>query len=502
MTVRAWKPVVVLSLVGVGLVSVATAAPASTAPASAVVFPAGFGTPIYVGGTKVYSPPPATTTTIAATTTSTGVPTSTSTTSTTTAPTSTTTTTVPSTTSSTLPSTSPGCGLTQAAFCETFDAPAGNPATRTGDLNPTLWGVSRTNTAVNLGQGQWNVWAAATLNGSKISPPNDVRVINGQLVEAVNDNGGQSELAMYPKQPFDIDGRTGSVVFDTNADSQGPHAAWQEIWWTDQPVPSPGDQRSAQVPFARNSFGLAISGQCTGNVPYQQGGTGPYIGIDHMSMTANYAPTNVNFTNVGCVKKGTSTAMNHFEIRISQTRVEVWATDAGSTVLRQIANADVTMPMTRGVVWMQDVHYNACKFNTQCDHQFTWDNFGFDGPAPYRDLTFDVQDRTPTSLGWSLADTNITLTVPGVYWTQTPTAAYVLLNYFATDTNRPTVRVNGGTWSPSPNNGSTGYGWSTIAIPIPFTDLKVGVNTIEVQGGQPTVISNINIALIAAAPVP
>jgi hypothetical protein len=102
-----------------------------------------------------------------------------------------------------------------------------------------------------------------------------------------------------------------------------------------------------------------------------------------------------------------------------------------------------------------------------------------------------VQDRTPTSLGWSLADSNVTLTAPGVYWTQTPTAAYVLLNYFATDSNRPTVRVN---------NGSTGYGWSTIAIPIPFTDVKTGTNTIEVQGGQQTVIANINIALIAATP--
>jgi hypothetical protein len=111
-----------------------------------------------------------------------------------------------------------------------------------------------------------------------------------------------------------------------------------------------------------------------------------------------------------------------------------------------------------------------------------------------------VQDRTPTSLGWSLADSNVTLTAPGVYWTQTPTAAYVLLNYFATDSNRPTVRVNNGTWSPSPNNGSTGYGWSTIAIPIPFTDVKTGTNTIEVQGGQQTVIANINIALIAATP--
>ena len=175
------------------------------------------------------------------------------------------------------------CGLTNPAFCDTFDAAAGNPATRTGDLNPLVWGVSRTTT--NPGQQEWNLWSAATLNGASVRPPNDVRIIGGRLTEAVNDDGGQTTLAMYPKQPFDINGRTGKIAFDLADDSEGIHAAWPEIWFTDQPVPAPHGELSAQFPYARNSFGFSIAGQCEGNVTYGQGGSGPYVTVDRMQVT-------------------------------------------------------------------------------------------------------------------------------------------------------------------------------------------------------------------------
>ena len=77
-------------------------------------------------------------------------------------------------------------------------------------------------------------------------PPNDVIVCNGQLREASNDNvtggfeaGGVTVLAMYPKQPFDFAGRTGTVAFDVSNDTHGTHAAWPEFWVTDLPIPAP-----------------------------------------------------------------------------------------------------------------------------------------------------------------------------------------------------------------------------------------------------------------------
>src|SRR5260370_40190771 len=106
-----------------------------------------------------------------------------------------------------------------------------------------------------------------------------------------------------------------------------------------------------------------------------------------MWTTTNYAFNLRNFAMHGCVKRspGVGGPMNHIELRVSASHVEVWATDPGQTTLKQIATADLTMPLTRGLVWMEDVHYNAGKYSNQGNHTFAWDNFGFDAPILARD---------------------------------------------------------------------------------------------------------------------
>ncbi|MGZ4764215.1 MAG: hypothetical protein ACXV6M_00995, partial [Ilumatobacteraceae bacterium] len=73
-------------------------------------------------------------------------------------------------------------------FCETFDAPAGG-GTRTGDLNPVLWGVSRVGN-INPGQSMLDDVAQVSVDGCGptgwTTTPSDVRICNGQLFEAVN----------------------------------------------------------------------------------------------------------------------------------------------------------------------------------------------------------------------------------------------------------------------------------------------------------------------------
>jgi hypothetical protein len=136
-------------------------------------------------------------------------------------------------------------------FCETFDTPNPGIPSRTGGLDPRVWGVSRIVSFANFGTGMFNGWAASTpiigCNGTvTVSPPNDVMVCNGQLREATNDNplnvfdaGQVLTLAMYPKQPFDFAGRTGTISFDISNDSHGSHAAWPEFWMSNLPVPAP-----------------------------------------------------------------------------------------------------------------------------------------------------------------------------------------------------------------------------------------------------------------------
>src|SRR5260370_4292600 len=89
-------------------------------------------------------------------------------------------------------SSSPGCQFLSApgavpAFCDTFDQPAGT-GNRSGDLNGTVWGVSRLLGGVNSGQGQYYDASPTIMQKCVLSvpvqPPNDVAICNGQLVEA------------------------------------------------------------------------------------------------------------------------------------------------------------------------------------------------------------------------------------------------------------------------------------------------------------------------------
>ena len=116
------------------------------------------------------------------------------------------------------------CGMqlgSAVSFCETFDNKNPGIPSRTGELDPNVWGVSRA-----TGNEFWSSvqgWAATTqletCNGTTTSaPPNDIIICNGQLRQATNDNHGgrRRYVAMYPKQPFDFAGRTGTVSFDVS----------------------------------------------------------------------------------------------------------------------------------------------------------------------------------------------------------------------------------------------------------------------------------------------
>jgi hypothetical protein len=413
------------------------------------------------------------------------------------------------------------------AFCDGFNRASPNDSSknRSGDLDSKLWGVSRTNTATNTSQGQYNSWTPTTMMGcgagTNLLPNSDIRICNGRLYEAVTDAGGQSTLAMYPKQPFDISGgRTGTVSFDVSSDSQGPHAAWPEFWWTDQPVPAPVDHRSGQTAHPRNGIGIHFAVGCAPDH------YGTLQGVDTISVTRNYEMTSYGSGDYGggCdVPVGTATGMlNHYEIRISQSEIQVWEsdpTDSPATApLKQIAdlkNANITM--TKGLTWMLDAHYNGNKFDTQGTHTFAWDNFGFDGPGTYRDLAFDAVDSDPThgTLGYGANNKGIALNVPikGVYRLQTPTSALVTFNFFPWDTTVPSFRIKNadGTinqwhdtaWPFDPET----YSWRTIAVTVPVSEVKDGDSTIEfksstVNGFDDEVISNIDLILVAGSPVP
>lgn len=477
------------------------------------------------------NPVTTTTSTIPATTTTT-VPATTTTT--TPAPTTTTTIPVGPNTSSCRFDSTPGA---TPAFCDPFTAPAGT-GTRSGDLNGTVWGVSRALGQQNFGQGQYAATAPTQMDkcGTTVTvqPPNDVAICNGQVTEAVNDQGIVTSLAMYPKQPFDIAGRTGTMSFDVSNDSHGNHTAWPEIWYTDTPAPDPFTHFESLQEIPANAVGIRFENACVaGNTSclgaYPGVPSGPWVTVGSADVVTNYvsndtmfgpvAPT-LNVQVLDAVRPPSGPGQNnHFEIRFSTNQIDVYGTDAGTVApLRHLAViTNFTMPLTRGLLWMEDGHYNGNKEGIdQGTHTFTWDNFGFDGPRLPRDLTFDALDaNTPTpgypglfNEGWNVpTDGTTTLTVHTLPITAANIAAgsgaALLVNTYSYNPVTLQYKINGGAWQTAPWPYpclTAGYCAQdrTAALAVNKADVVVGVNTIQFKSNDATSVSNIDLALLGA----
>ncbi len=428
-------------------------------------------------------------------------------------------------------------------FCDTFDAPAGI-GNRAGDLNGHVWGVSRTNGYVNFGQHQYNAAPETQLlscDGIRtVRPQNDFIICNGQLREASNDNtpgeyeaGGVTVVAMYPKQPFDFSGRTGTVSFDVSNDTHGTHAAWPEFWMSDLPVPAPFNHFDTWQTLPKHGFGIRLAAMAA---PGQYGGCPNAFGtkrwtVDSAVIVRNYVMDDSNGLGgvrtkmavrpLDCVTSSpdNSGIMNHVEIRISQNQIDVFATDAGvaasRTTLKHIAAiTNANLSFSRGLIWLEDVHYNADKAETgpnvpsQRQHTFVWDNVAFDGPFTYRDFSYDALDANqpgPDYNAWNLgkfSDANQTSSWDVLNMPANPKAAAVrVLFNFSHETNPVpgviNVIVNGHAHqTPWPYPDTQTNTWRTFAVTIPIADLVAGTNVVELGSDQPLVTSNVNIVLV------
>lgn len=429
----------------------------------------------------------------------------------------------------------PQCGIQQPAFCETFDQPTDNTGgnVRSGQLDGMLWGVSRATGFANFGQTQFNAWSPTLqvqCDGSlsTVQPPNDVIVCGHQVREAVNDNTGVTVLAMYPKQPFDFAGRTGIIAFDVSNDTQGAHTAWPELWLTDQPVPAPFTHAASWFAAPRNGVGIRLSAS---TLPFE----GPSIAQicpsdNHPRWSAESVVVSRNYvvddqTEVGhttslkmldCViaSSGPNDGLNHVEVHVSQSQIDVWATDAGTTApLHHLATApNANLSFTRGLVWLEDAHYNADKFgqHDQKQHTFAWANVGFDGPVLPRDLTFDVPDAgSPTgqqvNLGYNAQPGTVPLPITGVQHLQDAAAALLTFNFFHyAPPSTITYVVNGHSHAvPWPYPDQTGGSWRALAALVPFSELVAGTNTVSFSFDQvETIVSNVDLVLVGAGGLP
>lgn len=436
------------------------------------------------------------------------------------------------------PQASANCGLqlgTAVTFCDTFDISSSN-GIRQGALNSDVWGVSRVSGYLNFGQSWYNRWNATPIvmcdnTTPTVIAPNDVVICNGQLREAVQDNntgilddGGVTSLAMYPKQPFDFANRTGTVAFDLSNNTAGIHASWPEFWMSDLPIPDPFNHFDSWQALPANGFGIRMASQCDPGMqcacPNANNINTMRWSVDSAAVVRGYILDDTNGFGPGLVKMQildcviAPTAygqMNHVEIRVSTSTIDVWASDVGSTSLRHIAtvtNAGLTL--TRGLVWLEDVHYNADKGDpnrpSQRSNTFVWDNLAFDGPFTFRDFSFDSPDNTLAGANGSLnlgkfsqGGATSTWTIAGLPANPLAAAARVLFSFNVENRPNPTVlnaTVNGHFHSvPWPYPDQIIYSWRTFAITIPLTDLVTGTNTVQLGTDVAVVFSNVDIVL-------
>jgi hypothetical protein len=322
------------------------------------------------------------------------------------------------------------------------------------------------------------------------------------------------------------------ISFDLTNDTHGTHAAWPEIWITDKPTPAPflhfmsvGGSTSA------NALGLRLSaanvvgqGACPNDGKYRWRLESAVAVRNYVTEDTEGFGTSTGMTVVpdGCVISPVDAngGMNHVEIKVSQNQIDVYATDAGTTAplvhLGTVTNANLSF--TRGLVWLEDVHYNADKGDpslpSQRVHTFAWDNFAFDGPRLARDLSFDVPDNLSAChdgtlcLGWWSWQSG-GVTMPAVS-TMPMTAAniaasgaqFLMFNmFFSTPPKTISALINGHSYSwswPFPYAAPSYPVQTAFIFPVNPADLVAGANTVQIWTDQPVQISNINIVLAGA----
>ena len=264
----------------------------------------------------------------------------------------------------------PGCGLKQAAFCDTFDTPS--PGGRGGDLDDAKWSVARISGENNQGQGAFNVWGATTTQacGKKtdgVSVPNDMFFCAGggtasmHFNDSYNDGGDFTIHSYRIRQPFDFSGRTGIVAFDVDARGSipGGHGFWFNIFISDEPIPAPYQNGAFTALFARAGVGIEFESVCSDNL---SANTVSNVFIEKGYKITKEYPAPPTPYKTPCLKTKEE-VLNHIEIRISQSKIEILGSDAGEpNTFRSLMVVDnVQVPLSRGYVHLQHTHYNATK---------------------------------------------------------------------------------------------------------------------------------------------
>lgn len=440
----------------------------------------------------------------------------------------------------------PGCGFgDKAAFCETFDAPAQQQG-RAGELDSLKWSGARQSPQAPTGGGLAIAVIAGDIPSCRsglpakafpdqdtlICDPNPAIKSNHLLTACASQNYGQNSYRI--RQPFDFSGRAGKVVFDAEGFNQ-QLLGWVSVEISEDPTPgpsfalgTPGTANDEGSVVPRNAVEIQFEQPCGGQ------GSPPAVGVGNIITIANYQQTEHAPSDPVCMTTQQG-SLNHFEVNVSQNRVEVYGTNAstdGSSfdAPTLMYASDVQLPFTRGYVSITTHNHATRKYsanNALTDWVARWDNVGFDGPVlSYREYeipdslvatTAPFSNNEPvTDIAYLVADAagapKDTLHFKGVNLDGMSKARLALSTWFLPSmTNAQYVlnyRLNGGTWRDRPLTTDEAallsdtriQGAMAMMIDLTITDLVSGDNTLEftsqnIPQNYPPAVSNIDLVL-------
>jgi hypothetical protein len=429
---------------------------------------------------------------------------------------------------------------------------------RSYELNATRWSLARLTPELgkNVEIGPAMVTQCRSNVPGTVYPPGDTRICYGNdaiqsnhlLTATAAQNYGSNSYRI--RQPFDFAGRTGKIVFDADATAIGL-LGWIAIAVTEDPIPSPSfsnipgfDNFEGGV-IPKNGITVELEGTCT------PGETR----VKMIHEFRNHVDYDHDFdTGQSTCFKVSHHRLNRFELRLSQTKVELWATDFSADGVhfgtsRMVATANLGLTFSRGYVHLIARNHATQKYwsttpnSPPADAQdawvVRWDNIGFDGPVINNTREFEVPDSlaavgSKIAVGYPLKDvaasTKTTLTIRGVSGASQATRARLALNvrYFGNFTNQGlstwglVYRLNGNAWRTYTlttaeqsifssgvvfRGGKNGQANALLigtlghVIDTPTTDLVNGDNTLEIAtsnvpfGNFPPTLSNVDLIL-------
>ena len=316
------------------------------------------------------------------------------------------------------------CGLPQPAFCETFETP--HPGGRGGDLDERVFGFARWGHQV---QYSWERAPAhtypedylfpATFCGEPfegVLPDEDVRICQGvgidgvsslQLNETFDDQQATGVNALRVRQPFDFADRVGTVVWDVDAKVNPLNTGqgwWIAVWITAEPTPLASDDRDGITSFPRDGVGFtfAFGADCPETAEDWQSALEGVVVTNDYQVALSRPFWELEQSDARCFEVADA-HMNHFELRLSEDEVELWASDfddPASLRLRTKATG-LGLSFSRGYVQLQHWANNAAQGGHVTPSQtFRWDNIGFDGPVLPTPRAYEVPNPgTPGQSG-------------------------------------------------------------------------------------------------------